>query len=84
VDIFVTGATGVLGCPVVRLLVAAGHEIHGLSHSADNVTVLRGMGAEPTQADLFDVASLKAAVAGWALLARGAERSERRGPRFSK
>jgi uncharacterized protein YbjT (DUF2867 family) len=81
----ITGATGVLGRPVVRLLVAAGHEIHGLSRSADNATVLRDMGAEPTQADLFDVASLKAAIAGWALLARGgAERSERRGPRYSK
>lgn len=63
-DVFVTGATGVLGRPVVRLLVAAGHRVRGFSRSADNATLLRGMGAEPVQADLFDLQSLNAAVAG--------------------
>jgi nucleoside-diphosphate-sugar epimerase len=63
-DIFVTGATGVLGRPVVQLLVAAGNKVHGLSRSANNAAVLRDLGADPTEADLFDVASLEAAVAG--------------------
>jgi nucleoside-diphosphate-sugar epimerase len=63
-DVFVSGATGVLGRPVVRLLVAAGHRVHGLSRSAENAALLRGMGAEPVEADLFDAQSVKAAVAG--------------------
>lgn len=60
--IFVTGATGVLGRPVVRRLVAAGHVVHGLSRSAGNAALLRQLGAEPVEADLFDVGSLRAAL----------------------
>ncbi|HEY7342889.1 MAG TPA: NAD(P)-dependent oxidoreductase [Ktedonobacterales bacterium] len=62
--IFVTGATGVLGRPVVRRLVAAGQSVRGLSHSSENATLLRRLGAEPVEADLFDVASLRAALQG--------------------
>jgi nucleoside-diphosphate-sugar epimerase len=60
--IFVTGATGVLGRPVVRRLVAAGHTVHGLSRSPANAALLRQLGAEPVAADLFDAASLRAAL----------------------
>src|SRR5690242_4155641 len=60
--IFVTGATGVLGRPVVRRLVAAGHTVRGLSRSPANAALLRQLGAEPVAADLFDVASLRAAL----------------------
>jgi nucleoside-diphosphate-sugar epimerase len=60
--IFVTGATGVLGRPVVRRLVAAGHVVHGLSRSIGNAALLRQLGAEPVEADLFDVASVRAAL----------------------
>jgi nucleoside-diphosphate-sugar epimerase len=63
-DIFVTGATGVLGRPVVRLLVAAGHGVRGLCRSPDNATALRDLGAAPAQADLFDLPSLQAALPG--------------------
>lgn len=62
--ILVTGATGVLGRPVVRHLVAAGHSVRGLSRSAENAVLLRSLGAEPAEADLFDVASLQAALQG--------------------
>jgi 2-alkyl-3-oxoalkanoate reductase len=62
-NIFVTGATGVLGRPVVRRLVAEGHAVRGLSRSAANATLLRQLGAEPVEADLFDVATLRDAVA---------------------
>lgn len=60
--IFVTGATGVLGRPVVRRLVAAGHTVRGLSRSPANAALLRQLGAEPVAADLFDAASLRAAL----------------------
>lgn len=63
-DVFVTGATGVLGRAVVPLLVAAGHRVRGLARSEQNAATLRGLGAEPVRADLFSVASLREAVAG--------------------
>ena len=62
--VFVTGATGVLGRAVVPLLVAAGHDVRGVARSDGNVATLRALGAEPVQADLFSVASLREAMAG--------------------
>ena len=40
-NIFVTGATGVLGKPVVRLLVEAGHKVYALSRSEENTAAVR-------------------------------------------
>lgn len=62
-NIFVTGATGVLGRPVVRRLVAEGHSVRGLTRSAANAALLRQLGAEPVEADLFDVTTLRDALA---------------------
>jgi nucleoside-diphosphate-sugar epimerase len=53
-NIFVTGATGVLGKPVVRLLIESGHHVYALSRSEENMTTVRQLGAEPISADLFD------------------------------
>ena len=63
-NVFVTGATGVLGRAVVPLLVAAGHRVRGLARSNANEAALRRLGAEPVVADLFAVESLRQAVAG--------------------
>jgi nucleoside-diphosphate-sugar epimerase len=63
-DVFVTGATGVLGRPVVRLLVDQGHRVRALARSASNDQLLARLGAEPVRGDLFDAASVAAAVAG--------------------
>jgi len=63
-QVFVTGATGVLGKAVVPRLIAEGHAVHALSHSEANREVLYSLGAQPIQADLFDGASLKQALAG--------------------
>jgi nucleoside-diphosphate-sugar epimerase len=57
-NIFVTGATGVLGKPVVRLLVKSGHQVYALSRSERNTVVIRQLGAEPIAADIFDRISL--------------------------
>jgi nucleoside-diphosphate-sugar epimerase len=62
-DVLVTGGTGVLGRPVVRSLVAAGNTVRVLAHTAENEWRIRGLGAEPVQADLFDPATLARAVA---------------------
>ena len=62
--IFVTGATGTLGRPTVRKLVAAGHDVRALARSAANEPLLRQLGATPVRADLFDAASVESAVDG--------------------
>lgn len=63
-EVFVTGATRVLGRPVVQQLIAAGHRVRALSRSQENGQVLRELGAEPVEANLFDVESLKSALKG--------------------
>ena len=62
--IFVTGATGTLGRPTVKKLVAAGHEVRALARSAANEPLLRQLGATPVRADLFDATSVGSAVDG--------------------
>lgn len=63
-NVFVTGGTGVLGRPVVRLLVAEGHRVRVLARSDANEALIRQLGAEPVRADLFDAAGMREAVAG--------------------
>jgi len=60
--VFVAGATGALGAPLVRTLVAAGHEVVGLTRSAAKTDFLRALGARAAVADALDAAALRAAV----------------------
>jgi nucleoside-diphosphate-sugar epimerase len=62
--IFVAGATGVLGSRAVRLLVAAGHEVTGISRSAAKAASLQAAGVTPATVDLFDAEAVNAALAG--------------------
>jgi nucleoside-diphosphate-sugar epimerase len=62
--VFVAGATGVLGQPSVKRLIAAGHEVRGAARSEDKAALLRSLGATPVTTDLFDAASVREAVAG--------------------
>ena len=62
--IFVTGATGVLGRPVVKALVADGHQVEALSRSSKDEALLQGLGARPLEVDLFDTAALTPALTG--------------------
>lgn len=57
-NVFVTGATGVLGKATVRQLVKAGHRVFALSRSPKNAELLRQLGAELVTADLFERDSL--------------------------
>ena len=61
--VFVTGGTGVLGTPVVRKLLAAGHTVRVLSRREANRAKLIA-GAEPVEADLFNPATLRPALYG--------------------
>jgi nucleoside-diphosphate-sugar epimerase len=62
--VFLTGATGVLGCPTARALVEAGHEVRGTARDEDKAQLLRSLGAEPVSVDLFDAEAVTRAVAG--------------------
>ena len=62
--VFVAGATGAIGRPLVRDLVAAGHEVTGTTRSAARAEALRGAGATPVVVDALDEAALRAAVLG--------------------
>ncbi|HEY6285184.1 MAG TPA: NAD(P)-dependent oxidoreductase, partial [Ktedonobacteraceae bacterium] len=63
-NIFVTGATGVLGKTIVPMLIADGHTVCALSRSEANRDMLQDFGARPVQANLFDVTSLKRELIG--------------------
>jgi nucleoside-diphosphate-sugar epimerase len=63
-QIFVTGAIGVLGKAVVPRLLANGHVVYALSRSEANKEVLQRLGAKPVPADLFDSQALVQALVG--------------------
>jgi len=63
--IFVAGASGVIGSRLVPLLVAAGHEVAGMTRSPGKAGQLRDAGAEPVVCDVYDAAALMAAVTGF-------------------
>src|SRR6266851_5925338 len=52
--VFVAGATGAIGKQLVPRLVAAGHEVVGMTHSASKRALLRELAAEPVVADALD------------------------------
>jgi nucleoside-diphosphate-sugar epimerase len=61
--VFVAGATGVLGTAAVRQLVGGGHRVTGIARTQAKRDALAAAGASPVQADLFDQASLRHALA---------------------
>jgi nucleoside-diphosphate-sugar epimerase len=64
--IFVAGATGVIGVPIVKLLVAGGHDVAGMTRSPDKTDFLRSLGAVPVVCDAFDAVALRDAVVAFA------------------
>jgi nucleoside-diphosphate-sugar epimerase len=61
--ILVAGATGALGKQLVPRLVAAGHEVVGMTRSESKRDALRAMGATPVVADALDPDQIARAVA---------------------
>lgn len=57
-SIFVTGATGVLGRPVVEELGRRGYRVHALCRSPANRKLIIQQGANPEEVDLYDVDAL--------------------------
>jgi nucleoside-diphosphate-sugar epimerase len=61
--VFVAGASGVIGRQLVPLLLAAGHEVTGMTRSADRAAGLEQLGAQGVVCDVFDPARLSETLA---------------------
>ncbi|MFY9487476.1 MAG: NAD(P)-dependent oxidoreductase [Solirubrobacterales bacterium] len=60
--ILVAGATGAIGRPLVAQLVAAGHEVIGLTRNESRAADLREQGATPIICDVLDTAASRRVV----------------------
>ncbi|MEH2519736.1 nucleoside-diphosphate-sugar epimerase [Bradyrhizobium sp. AZCC 1610] len=60
--IFVAGATGAVGRPLIAALIAAGHSVVGTTRTAAKAEIIKRMGAEPAIADGLDAPAIRAAV----------------------
>jgi nucleoside-diphosphate-sugar epimerase len=63
-NIFIAGATGVLGRRLIAQFRTHGHAVIGLSRSEKNDSTIRSLGREPRAGDLFDSDSLARAAEG--------------------
>ncbi|MCX5042960.1 NAD(P)-dependent oxidoreductase [Aldersonia sp. NBC_00410] len=60
--VFVAGATGALGRPLIAELVERGHEVTGMTRTAAKQDLLRKLGAGPVVADALDPGAVMRAV----------------------
>jgi nucleoside-diphosphate-sugar epimerase len=52
--IFIAGGTGTIGVPLVRALIARGHQVTALTKTARKIDEIRVLGASPVVADALD------------------------------
>ncbi len=62
--VFVAGGTGVLGRATLPALLAAGHRVRSTARGNAKAELVRSLGAEPVDCDLYDLNSLRQAIAG--------------------
>lgn len=62
--VFLAGASGAIGRRLTPLLIAAGHEVSGMTRSPDAARQLEAGGVHPVMADVFDADGLKRGVTG--------------------
>lgn len=62
--VFVTGSTGFIGTELVKELLAAGHQVRGLTRSDEGEDQLKAAGAEVHRGDLTDLDSLRRGAKG--------------------
>jgi len=56
--VLVVGSTGALGRPTLSALVAAGHEVHGLTRTENKKGIVSSLGAVPELGDVMDPSSI--------------------------
>lgn len=56
--IFIAGATGAIGRPLVRQLIGDGHDVFGMTHSQERAHQIADLGACPVIADALDVSAI--------------------------
>jgi 2-alkyl-3-oxoalkanoate reductase len=61
-SVFVAGASGVIGRPLVRQLVGAGHEVTGMTRRPGRAAETEAAGARAAVCDVFDAEALASAV----------------------
>ena len=62
-NVFVAGGSGAIGVPLVRALVAAGHQVTASTRSDANAAMLKKLGATPALVDALDADALRRTVA---------------------
>lgn len=60
--IFICGATGVVGRPLVRILASEGHEVTGTTRTPSKIAALEALGAVGLVVDVYDAEVLAAAM----------------------
>jgi nucleoside-diphosphate-sugar epimerase len=61
--VFLAGATGVIGTPLVRQLLEAGHEVTAMTRSPRRAAQLEAAGAHAVVCDVFDTDGVRTAIA---------------------
>lgn len=61
-QIFVAGATGAIGLPLVRALCALGHQVTGMTRAQRGADLLRELGAAASMTDAFDTKAMRMAI----------------------
>jgi 2-alkyl-3-oxoalkanoate reductase len=61
-NVFIAGGTGAIGVPLIRQLVAGGHQVTASTRSGQKAEQLRELGATPAVVDALDADALRRAV----------------------
>jgi nucleoside-diphosphate-sugar epimerase len=61
-NVFIAGGSGAIGVPLVRALVAAGHQVTASTRSSANASMLKSFGATPAIVDALDAEALRRAL----------------------
>src|SRR5918998_3624050 len=60
--VFVAGASGAVGRPLIERLTRDGHKVSGMIRRVEGADRLRQLGAEPVQVDTFDRDAVRSAL----------------------
>ena len=72
--VFVAGAGGAIGRPLIPRLVEAGHRVAGATRRAERAEEICAMGADAVVVDVFDAQALRAVMAEAAVAGRTSTR----------